>query len=475
MFDLIRDAFVRLKRELAGRGSLSEKEIKEFLRTLRLTLLEADVNYKAAKAFIERLDSKLAATEIYKSLAPGRQALKVVYEELALFLGAKAERLEFEKSPSVILLLGLQGIGKTTMAAKLARLYSGKKPLLVAADIKRPAAVEQLEALAKKSGADFFAPHQSAKSSRGDPDGRKVNLDTCLAALKHAKEHSNELVIIDSAGRLHIDDEMVGEIKEIKQALSPEYTLLVLDGLVGQDALRQTEEFHAKVGVSGAILTKLDADSRGGAAISFRHVTGLPIYFIGTGERVTDIEIFHPDRIASRILGEGDIQTMVEEVRQVVDENQSRQMAEKLMAGRLDFNDLLNQLKQVSKMGDISKLLERLPAGMTQGLGAEGEGGFDPSELKRTEAIILSMTPEERANPEILDGSRKLRIARGSGTTPRDVNQLIKQLEMMQGMAKMAKPGRASLATLAGLAGRGRTVIGHGSGHGGKKKKRKKR
>jgi signal recognition particle subunit SRP54 len=263
---------------------------------------------------------------------------------------------------------------------------------------------------------------------------------------------------------------MVQEIKEIKQALSPEYTLLVLDGLVGQDALRQTEEFHAKVGVSGAILTKLDADSRGGAAISFRHVTGLPIYFIGTGERVTDIEIFHPDRISSRILGEGDIMTMVEEVRQVVDEDQSRQMAEKLMSGRLDFNDLLAQLKQVSKMGDISKLLERLPAGMTQGLGSEG--GFDPAELKRTEAIILSMTPEERANPDILDGSRKLRIARGSGTTPADVNQLIKQLAMMQGMAKMAKPGKALLSPLAGLPGRGRTVTGHGSG---RKKKRKKR
>lgn len=461
MFDLIRDAFVRLKRELVGRGSLSEKEVAEFLRTLRLTLLEADVNYKAAKSFVERLEVKLAATEIYKSLAPGRQALKVIYEELTEFLGSKAERLEFAKSPSVILLLGLQGIGKTTMAAKLAKLYAGKHPLLVAADIKRPAAVEQLESLAKKAGAAFFSPHETRTSSRRDPDGRKINIETCARALKHAKEHSNELVIIDSAGRLHIDDEMVGEIKEIKQALSPEYTLLVLDGLVGQDALRQTQEFHARVGVSGGILTKLDADSRGGAAISFRHVTGLPIYFIGTGERVTDIEVFHPDRISSRILGEGDIQTMVEEVRQVVDEQTSRDMAAKLIRGRLDFNDLLSQLKQVSKMGDISKLLERLPAGMTQGLGADS---FDPGELKRTEAIILSMTPEERANPDILDGSRKLRIARGSGTTPADVNQLLKQLEMMQGMAKMGRSARP-------LPGMGRLR----SAHGGKKKKRKRR
>lgn len=453
MFDAIRDAFVKLRRELVGRGSLSEKEIKDFLKNLRLTLLEADVNYKAAKVLVERLETRLATTEVYKSLAPGKQALKVIYEELAEFLGGKAQKLEIGKSPTVLLLLGLQGIGKTTMAAKLAKLYSSKHPLLVAADIKRPAAVEQLEALSKKAESTFFGP----------PTTKSRNLDTCLSALKYAKEHSNELVIIDSAGRLHIDEEMVEEIKEIKAKLSPDFTLLVLDGLSGQDALRQTEEFHAKIGVSGGILTKLDADSRGGAAISFRHVTGLPIYFIGTGEKVEDIEVFHPDRMAGRILGEGDILTMVEEVRQVVDEQASQDMAQKLMAGRLDFNDLLAQMHQVKKMGDLSKLLERLPAGMTQGLGAES---FDPAELKRTEAIILSMTPEERENPGLLDGSRKLRIARGSGTTPQDVNQLLKQLEMMQGMAKMAKPGRMPLA------GRGRTVMGHG---GKKKKKRKSR
>lgn len=463
MFDLIRDAFVKIKRELVGRGSLSEKEIKEFLRTLRLTLLEADTNYKAAKAFIERLEAKLAATEIYKSLAPGRQVLKLIYEELTEFLGSKAERLEFTRAPTVILLLGLQGIGKTTMAAKLAKLYSGKRPLLVAADVKRPAAVEQLESLAKKSGADFFAPHEST-TSRGDTNGRKTSLETCVRALKHAKEHSNELVIIDSAGRLHVDDEMITEIREIKSKTSADYTLLVLDGLVGQDALRQTEEFHAKVGVSGGILTKLDADARGGAAISFRHVTGLPIYFIGTGERVSDLEVFHPDRIAARILGEGDIMTVAEELRQVVDERQSKEMAEKLMAGRLNFDDLLSQMKQLAKMGDISKLIDKLPAGMMQGMNAAGEEGFDPAEIKRTEAIILSMTPVERANPSLLDGSRKLRIARGSGTTPADVNRLLKQLEMMQGMAKMGRSARP-------LPGMGKLR----STHGGKKKKRKRR
>jgi len=452
MFDLLKDAFSKLKRELVGRGSLSEKEIKDFLRTLRLTLLEADVNYKAAKAFVSSLDEKLATTEIYNSLTPGKQALKVIYDELTGFLGGKATRLHFEKPPTVILLLGLQGVGKTTHAGKLAQMFRGKRPLLVAADIKRPAAVEQLESVAKRADAGFFGP-QSAKAK---------NLDTCKKSLKFASEHSHELVIIDSAGRLHIDDEMVAELAEIKDKLEPAYSLLVLDGLVGQDALSQTEEFNARIGVSGGILTKLDGDSRGGAAISFRHVTGLPIYFIGTGERLDDLEVFHPDRIAARILGEGDIVTVTEQVRQVVDEHQSAEMAEKLMEGRLNFEDLLAQMKQLSKMGDLSKILDKMPDGAMGGMSAED---FDPRELKRTEAIILSMTPEERRNPDILDGSRKLRIAKGSGTTPADVNQLVKQLYQMQQMSKLAKGGGIP----AGMPGAGRRFS-----HGGKKKKRKK-
>ncbi|MBD3286718.1 signal recognition particle protein [candidate division WOR-3 bacterium] len=452
MFDLLKDAFTKLKRELVGRGSLSEKEIKDFLRTLRLTLLEADVNYKAAKTFVATLEEKLSTTEIYNSLTPGKQALKVIYEELTDFLGGKAERLHFEKPPAVILLLGLQGVGKTTHAGKLARMYHGKRPLLVAADVKRPAAVEQLESVAKRADSAFFGP-QSAKAK---------NLDTCKSALKYANQHSHELVIIDSAGRLHIDDEMVNELVEIKGKIEPDYSLLVLDGLVGQDALNQTEEFHARIGVSGGILTKLDGDSRGGAAISFRHVTGLPIYFIGTGERLEDLEVFHPDRIAARILGEGDITTVAEQVREVVDERQSAEMAQKLMEGRLNFDDLLSQMKQLSKMGDLSKILDKMPAGVMGGMSA---ADFDPSELKRTEAIILSMTPEERENPVILDGSRKLRIARGSGTTPADVNQLIKQLDQMQQMSKLAKSGGVPQ----GMPGAGRRFS-----HGGKKKKRKK-
>jgi len=426
MFDLLKDAFTKLKRELLGRGSLSEKEIKEFLRSLRVRLLEADTNYKAAKAFISSLEEKLNTTEIYSSLQPGKQALRVIYEELTLFLGGKAEKLGFTKTPTLILLLGLQGVGKTTMAAKLAKMYAGKHPLLVAADIKRPAAVEQLESLAKKAKVDFFGP----------PKPTSRDIETCTAALKYAKKSNNELVIIDSAGRLHIDEEMVAELAEIKSKLSPAYTLLVLDGLVGQDALRQTKDFHAQLGVSGGILTKLDGDARGGAAISFRHVTGLPIYFIGTGERVEDLEIFHPDRIAARIIGEGDIASVAEEVRKVVDEKQSEEMAQKLMEGRLNFEDLLAQMKQLSRMGDLSKLLEKMPAGLMQGM---SPADFDPAEIKRTEAIILSMTRQERRNPDILSGSRKLRIAKGSGTTPADVNQLVKQLEMMQGMTRMAK------------------------------------
>lgn len=450
MFDLLKDAFVKLKRQLLGRGSLSEKEIAEFLRSLRVTLLEADVNYKAAKAFISALEAKLNTTEVYTSLQPGKQALKVIYEELTAFLGGKAEKLEFAKPPTVILLLGLQGVGKTTVAAKLAKMYAGKNPLLVAADIKRPAAVEQLQALASKAKASFFEP----------PTPKSKNINTCLEALKYAKTHSHQLVIIDSAGRLHIDEEMVAELADIKKRLEPSYSLLVLDGLVGQDALRQTQDFHAKLGVTGGILTKLDGDARGGAAISFRHVTGVPIFFIGTGERVEDLEVFHPDRIAARILGEGDIASMAEQVRQVVDERQSAELAEKLMEGRLNFEDLLAQMKQVSKMGDFSKLMEKLPAGMMGGMSAED---FDPRELKRTEAIILSMTPEERRNPDILDGSRKLRIAKGSGTTPKDVNLLIKQLDEMQRMTRMAKG-------MDGVPGMPKVRRGHG----GKRKKKRK-
>lgn len=425
MFDLLKDAFTKLKRELLGRGSLSEREIAEFLRTLRVTLLEADVNYKATKAFISLLEEKLNTTEIYSSLKPGKQALRVIYEELTAFLGGKAEKLEFTKPPTVILLLGLQGVGKTTVAAKLARMYAGKHPLLVAADIKRPAAVEQLESLASKAKVDFLGP----------PKPTSRDIETCTAALKHAKKLNNQLVIIDSAGRLHIDKKMVAELAQIKEKLEPDYSLLVLDGLVGQDALRQTQEFHAQLGVSGAILTKLDGDARGGAALSFRHVTGLPIYFIGIGEQLGDFEIFHPERIAGRILGEGDVASVAEQVRQVVDERQSAELAEKLIQGRLNFEDLLTQMKQISKMGDLSKLMDKLPADMMGGMSPED---FDPAEIKRTEAIILSMTPAERRNPDILSGSRKLRIARGSGTTPADVNQLIKQLSEMQRMVKGA-------------------------------------
>ena len=451
MFDLLKDAFVKVKRRLLGRGSLSEKEIAEFLRSLRVTLLEADTNYKAAKAFISSLEAKLNTTEIYTSLQPGKQALRVIYEELTAFLGGKAEKLEFAKPPTVILLLGLQGVGKTTLAAKLAKMYHSKKPLLVAADIKRPAAVEQLEALASKAKVDSFSP----------PKPKSRNINTCIAALDHARKFSHQLVIIDSAGRLHIDEDMVAELADIKAKLEPSYSLLVLDGLVGQDALRQTQDFHAQLGLSGGILTKLDGDARGGAAISFRHVTGVPIYFIGTGERLEDLEVFHPDRIAARIIGEGDIASVAEQVRQVVDERQSAELAEKLIGGRLNFEDLLAQMKQISKMGDFSKLMEKLPAGMMGGMSAED---FDPAELKRTEAIILSMTPQERRNPDILDGSRKLRIARGSGTTPKDVNLLIKQLDEMQRMSRMAKG-------MGAVPGMGKVGVGHG----GKKKRKKKK
>ncbi len=454
MFDAIKSAFTKLKRELIGRGNLSEKEIADFLKKLRLTLLEADVNYKATKTFIAILKEKLNSTEIYKSLTPGKQALKVIYEELADFLGAKAKQLEFTKPPVVLLLLGLQGVGKTTMAAKLAYKFKGQRPLLVAADIKRPAAVEQLESLASRAAVDFFPP----------PSAKSKNIDTCIAALKHAEKSGNQLIIIDSAGRLHIDDDMITELAEIKQKLNPAYSLLVLDGLTGQDALRQTEDFHAQVEVSGAILTKLDGDSRGGAAISFRHVTELPIYFIGTGERIEDLEVFHPDRIAARILGEGDIVSVAEEVQKVINVEEGQAMAKKLMEGRLNFEDLLAQMKQLSKMGDLSKLLDKLPAGMTGGMNLTE---FDPSEIKRTEAIILSMTPEERRRPDLLNGSRKLRIAKGSGTTPKDVNQLISQLEQMQKMTKMMKGG----ASMHGMPGTKGLRLRRKSG----KKKRKKR
>ncbi len=421
MFDLIQDSFQKLKRKITGFGKLSNKEIESFIRDLRRTLLEADVHYQVAKNLTEKIKKKIENTEVTSALSPGKQVMKIVYEELVKFLGEKPVKIEFKNMPSVILLVGLQGTGKTTTAAKLAFLWRNRKPLLVPADTKRPAAAKQLQLLARRAGADFFAQKEN-------------NLNTCLEAIKQAKTKGNGVVIIDSAGRLHIDEEMMEELKLIKDKTKPEYTLLVIDGLTGQDALRQAEEFSKRIGIDGGVVTKMDGDPRGGVILSFKSVTEKPVFFIGTGERIDMLEHFDPTRIAVRVMGEPDVLSIAEEVEKITTEELRKKTQKKFLEGKIDFEDLLVQIRTFKKMGGFSKI-----AGMIPGL---KQHEIDEDELKKKEAIILSMTPEERRNPGIIDGSRRARIARGSGTTPHDVNVLLQELNMINKMSKMIKKSK---------------------------------
>ncbi len=424
MFEGLSDRFQLLRRKILGYGRITQREVDDILRDIRVTLLEADVNLEVVKEFIETLARKAAGLELVKSLQPGDLILKAVYEELTALLGSTPKTLDFmSDGPTVICLIGLQGVGKTTTAGKLGQRYKVKNPLLVPADAKRPAAVEQLELLAERIGVPVF------------PLREQSALQTCRAALEHAREKGHGVVIIDTAGRLHIDEELIAELKQIVATVKPRYRLLVADGMSGQDAVNQARSFQEAVGLDGAILTKMDGDARGGAALSISRAAKVPIYFIGTSENADGIEVFYPDRISQRILGMGDMASLVERVKTLEGASDRAEIQKKIATGELNLADFMEQMKAMKKMGSLSKLAAMIPG--------VKEADVDENEFKRIEAIINSMTPKERAHPDIIDGSRKRRIASGSGTKVADINQLLKQFYYARDMLKkMSKQGK---------------------------------
>ena len=443
MFESLSQRLQSVFQKLKGRGKLSEQDVDQALREVRLALLEADVNFKVVRDFLARVRERAVGQEVLQSLSPAQQVIKIVHEELAALMGGSHARLELGGAPPVaVLMAGLQGSGKTTVTAKLARMLKaqGRRPLLVAGDVYRPAAIRQLQVLGEQIGVAVF--------EMGQETPPPVIAEKALA---HAKLHGNDVVLMDTAGRLHVDEELMDEIQQIKEALNPAEILLVVDAMTGQDAVNVAEAFHARLGLTGVILTKLDGDARGGAALSIRAVTGAPVKFVGTGEKLDALEPFHPERIASRILGMGDVLTLIERAQETLDQEKSRKMVEKLARGDdLTLEDFLEQMQQVRKMGPLDQLLGMIP-GMSSLKNVPGLE-VDERELRRVEAIIQSMTPEERRNPAIIDGSRRRRIARGSGTRVQDVNRLLKQFEqtraMMRHLMGGGKRGRRLLGSL---------------------------
>lgn len=417
--------------KLRNRGALTELEIKQAMREVRVALLEADVNFTVAKDFISKVTELAIGEQILKSLTPGQQVIKIVNEQLIELLGSTQSKLGVSpKLPTIIMMCGLQGAGKTTMCGKLAAYLQkqGKKVLLCADDVYRPAAIKQLEIVAGKAKAGFF------EMGQGNPTKIAEN------AVKYAEKNGFDTVIIDTAGRLHINEELMNELKSIKKAVNVYETLLVVDSMTGQDAVNVAKSFDEALNISGVIMTKLDGDTRGGATLSIKAVTGKPIKFVGTGEKTEDIEPFHPDRMASRILGMGDVLTLIEKAQTAIDEEQALKMAKKLKDASFDLNDFLEQFEQVAKMGDLNDIVGMIPGASRMKL---GDKKVDEKQLKRNKAIIQSMTKEERANPKILNYSRRKRIAAGCGLQVQDVNRLMKQFEQSRDlMKKMAKSKR---------------------------------
>ncbi|MDP6100437.1 MAG: signal recognition particle protein [Dehalococcoidia bacterium] len=432
MFETLTERLNGLFRRLTGGGRLSEKDIEEALREVRLALLEADVNLRVARDFTARVREQALAAEILESLTPGQQVVKIVHAEMVSLLGETTALLTSSfQPPSVVMLVGLQGSGKTTTTAKLALHLKkqGQRPLLMSADPYRPAAVEQLAVL----GSQLDIPVV---------EGSGLPLEMAPKALDQAQQGGHHWLLVDTAGRLHIDEQMMAEVRGLSQALSPAEVLLVVDAMTGQDGVRVAEEFHNQMGLTGFILTKLDGDARGGVALSVRAVTGVPIKFVGIGEKAEALEPFHPDRMASRILGMGDVLTLIEKAEEAFDEKQAMEMEKKVRSGELTLEDFLGQLQQLKKMGPLPQLMEMVPgmSGMMNKLPPMDEG-----KLKRVEAIIFSMTLEERQHPQIIGGSRRRRIARGSGTQPQEVNQLLNQFSQMQKLMKQVQKGRGLL------------------------------
>lgn len=437
VFESLGEKLQGVFKRLTGKGKLTEADVNAAMREVRMALLEADVNYKVVKTFINRVKERAVGQEVMENLNPGHMVIKIVHEELTALMGGVNEGLKMaEHPPTILMLCGLQGSGKTTHAAKLALKLKkeGKKPLLVAADIYRPAAITQLQVMGEKVGVPVF--------SLGD---QVSPVEIARQAVSYAAEQHRDVIIIDTAGRLHIDEELMEELQAIKEAVHPHETLLVVDAMTGQDAVTVAEHFDQKLGVDGVILTKLDGDTRGGAALSVREVTGKPIKFVGVGEKVEDLEAFHPERMASRILGMGDVLTLIEKAQEQVDQKQAEEMAKKMLKADFNFEDFLEQMRAVRRMGPLQDLLKMIP-----GVGAQlKDVNIDEKEMAHLEAIILSMTPKERRHPDIINSRRRQRIAKGSGRPITEVNRLMKQFEetrklmkQLGGMEKMMKKGK---------------------------------
>ena len=442
MFDSLTERLLGVMQSLKGHGKLTAEDVDAAMREIRLALLEADVNFKVVREFVAHVKERALGAEVMESLTPAQQVVKIVNEELVALMGSGDSKLAFSgHPPTVILVAGLQGSGKTTTCAKLAKLLKkdGKSPVLIAADVYRPAAIDQLQTLGERVGVPVYAP-----GAHLDP------VDIARDGIAFARQHG-DVAIVDTAGRLHVDEELMAELVNIRDAIKPHNVLLVVDSMTGQDAVNAADAFRGHVDLDGVVLTKLDGDARGGAALSVRAVTGKPIKFASTGEKLDDFDIFHPDRMASRILGMGDVLSLIEKAEDSLDEKKAADMEARLRRAEFTFEDFLDQLKQVRKMGSLSSIIGMLPG--VPGMKDLKNVQVDDRQLDRIEAMIFSMTPQERRHPDIIQGSRRQRIARGSGTSVQDVNALLKQYREMQKMLKMFSSGRMKGFRLPGMSG----------------------
>ncbi|MBQ8689215.1 MAG: signal recognition particle protein [Clostridia bacterium] len=430
MFQNLTEKLSNAFKKFKNKGKLTEADVKEGMREVKLALLEADVNFKVVKDFIKAVTERAVGAEVLESLLPAQQIVKIVNEELIKLMGSEASKLEISsRPPTVVMMVGLQGAGKTTHTGKIANMFKhkGKNPLLVACDVYRPAAVDQLKIVGESVNIPVFSM------------GTKISpVEIARAGIEHAKKNGHDMVFIDTAGRLHIDEELMGELVKIKEAVNPTEILLVVDAMTGQDAVNVAKSFNDLLDITGVVLTKMDGDTRGGAALSVKYITGKPIKFIGTGEKLDAIELFHPDRMASRILGMGDILSLIEKAEAAYDEKNAKELEKKFREQTFTLEDFLEQLRQLKKMGNLDQLLAMMPGMNT---GALKNAQVDEKQMVKIEAIILSMTPEERLKPDLINGSRRRRIAKGSGTTVEDINKLLRQFDQMKKMMKQLSGG----------------------------------